>query len=390
MAIYEFSPINPWSHSSTPTLFRAELISTACNLIRARAYNDSRNSIYEGNLPATSAPIIRIGCESHSARRYEALPPWLFSMIVHMLAVIGLGMVQLGINTHDSLNLLFLASDQPQGEEIEVEGLADLDLDVSVTVASFSESDDTPAPLADNELLANLESDLENLVSSEGGVTSLLPGDGLGAIGDTSGSKGDASFFGLSGEGSKFVYVFDRSESMNSTLTRYSENMLIGSITPLLAAKAELVRSMKALSSRHQFQMVFYNHEPWLFSDDHYDRELFAATSENKQRAEKFVTSMVATGFTNHLGALDMAIDLEPDVIFLMTDAQAKDDLHPSVVRRMYKYCQRKGIVINIAHFSTMPRSNCTLIPLAEKTGGQHIFISLEDIADAMDDPAKL
>jgi hypothetical protein len=341
-------------------------------------------------LPAASAPIIRIDCDSHSARRYEALPPWLFSMIVHMLAVIGLGMVQLGINTHDSLNLLFLADDVPPGEEIEVEGLVDVSLDMEVTAASFSQVADVPAPLADDELLTSLESDLESLASSSGGPTSPLPGDGLGAVGDTAGSKGDASFFGLTGEGSKFVYVFDRSESMNSTLTRYSEEMLIGSITPLIAAKAELVRSMKALSSRHQFQMVFYNHEPWLFSDDHYDRELFAATLENKRRAEKFVTSLVATGFTNHLGALDMAIDLDPDVIFLMTDAQAKDDLHPSVVRRMYKYCQRKGIVINIAHFSTMPRSHCTLIPLAEKTGGQHIFISLEDIADAMDDPAKL
>jgi hypothetical protein len=341
-------------------------------------------------LPTASAPTIRIDCDPHSARRYEALPPWLLSMIVHMLAVIGLGMIQLGVHSSHSLNLLFLADDVPSGEEIEVDGLVDINLDMEVTAASLSQVADVPAPLADNELFASLESDLENVVSTEGGATSLLPGDGLGALGETAGNKGDASFFGLTGEGSKFVYVFDRSESMNSTLTRYSENMLIGSITPLIAAKTELIRSLKALSNRHQFQLVFYNHGPWLFSDDHYDRDLFAATPENKKRAEKFVSSMVATGFTNHLDALEMAIDLEPDVIFLLTDAQAKDDLHPGVVRRMYKYCQRKGVVINVAHFSSMPRSNCTLIPLAEKTGGQHIFISLEDIADAMDDPAKL
>jgi hypothetical protein len=341
-------------------------------------------------LPAASSPIIRIGCDSHSARRYEALPPWLLSMVFHMLAVIALGMISLGVPSKDSLNLLFLASNEPIGEEIEVDGLVDMSLDMEVTTASFSEVADTPAPLADNELLANLESDIDNLVSSEGGATSLLPGDGLGAIGDTAGSQGAASFFGLSGEGSRFVYVFDRSESMNSILRRYSEDMLIGSITPLQAAKAELVRSIKALSNRHQFQLVFYNHEAWLFNDDHYDRDLFAATSENKKRAENFVKRLVAEGFTNHLDALDMAIDLEPDVIFMMTDAQAKDDLHPSVVRRMYKYCQKKGIVINIAHFSNAPRSNCTLIRLAEKTGGQHVFINLEDIADAMDDATKL
>lgn len=375
---------------SNKTLFHVDLVSTACIMVSSRAYNDNRNRILEGTLPTASAPTIRIDCDSHSAKRYEALPPWLLSMIVHMLAVIGLGMIQLGVNSSDSLNLLFLANDQPPGEEIEFDGLVDTNLDLEVTAASFSEVANTPAPIADNELLANLESDLANLESTQGGATSLLPGDGLGAIGETTGSKGDASFFGLSGEGSKFVYVFDRSESMNSTLRRYSENMLIGSITPLQAAKVELVRSLNALSNKHQFQMVFYNHEPWLFSDDHYDRELFAATPENKKRAADFVHSMVATGFTNHLDALDMALDLNPDVIFLLTDAQAKDDLHPSVVRRMYKYCQRKGIVINIAHFSTMPRNDCTLIRLAEKTGGQHVFISLEDIADAMDNPSKM
>lgn len=341
-------------------------------------------------MPAASAPTIRIDCDSHSAQRYEALPPWLLSMVFHMLAVIALGMISLGVPSKDSLNLLFLAEDQPLGEEIDVDGLVDMSLDMEVTTASFSEVADTPALLADDELLADLESDFDNLVSTEGGATSLLPGDGLGAIGETRGSKGAASFFGLSGEGSRFVYVFDRSESMNSILRRYSEDMFIGSITPLQAAKVELVRSLKALSSKHKFQMVFYNHEPWLYNDDHYERDLFAATDGNKERAASFVDSMVAEGFTNHLDALDMAIDLEPDVIFLLTDAQAKDDLHPSVVRRMYKYCQKKGIVINIAHFSNMPRSDCTLIRLAEKTGGQHIFISLEDIADAMNDPAKL
>ncbi len=341
-------------------------------------------------MPTASAPIIRIDCDSHSARRYEALPPWLLSMVVHMLAVIALGMISLGVPSRDSLNLLFLANDIPPGEEIEVDGLVDMSLDMEVTAASFSQAADVPAPLAESELLASLESDLDSITSSEGGAASLLPGDGLGAMGETAGSKGDATFFGLSGEGSKFVYVFDRSESMNSTLRRYSEDMLIGSITPLIAAKTELIRSLKALSNRHQFQLVFYNHEPWLFSDDHYDRDLFAATDKNKNRAEEFVSSMIATGFTNHLDAIEMAIDLDPDVIFLLTDAQAKDDLHPGVVRRMYKYCQRKGIVINVAHFSNMPRSNCTLIPLAEKTGGQHIFISLEDVADAMDNVPRM
>jgi hypothetical protein len=93
---------------------------------------------------------------------------------------------------------------------------------------------------------------------------------------------------------------------------------------------------------------------------------------------------MKAEGFTNHLLALEEAFKLDPDVIFLMTDGEAKDDLLPAQVRRLYKYCLRRKILVNVIHFVNAPRENCTLVRLAEKTGGQHIFIRLEDLAEAM------
>ena len=67
-------------------------------------------------------------------------------------------------------------------------------------------------------------------------------------------------------EGTKFVYVFDRSESMNSVLSYISEGKTIFSITPLEAAKAELIRSLEDLHSGNGFGVVFYNHEPFVFS----------------------------------------------------------------------------------------------------------------------------
>src|SRR5262245_48566300 len=48
--------------------------------------------------------------------------------------------------------------------------------------------------------------------------------------------------FGLRGNGSRFVYVFDRSSSMEGA--------------PLSAAKRELIGSLQSLQSVHQFQVI--------------------------------------------------------------------------------------------------------------------------------------
>jgi hypothetical protein len=184
------------------------------------------------------------------------------------------------------------------------------------------------------------------------------------------------------------VYVFDRSESMNSVFTLYSEGRIVSMITPLLSAKHELIRSLNSLSRDNEFQIVFYNDAPYIFGESHYSDQLYQATEEHKDHARAFVEQMPGRGFTNHLAALEMAFMLDPEVVFLLTDAEAKDDLHPSVVRRMYKYCQRRNIMINVVHFCRAPRPDCTLIELAEKTGGEHLFISLESLAESMINPA--
>src|SRR5690606_9026168 len=108
-----------------------------------------------------------------------------------------------------------------------------------------------------------------------------------------------------------FVYVFDRSQSMNSRFTVYSEMGVLGTITPLRSAKLELARSLGALSAANEFQIVFYNHSPYLFGQSHYAENLYTATPENKEDAIGFIEAMRAEGFTNHLAALEAAFILD-------------------------------------------------------------------------------
>ena len=70
-----------------------------------------------------------------------------------------------------------------------------------------------------------------------------LDGDAFGSGRGTSSSNDAAEtttmLFGISGSGSRFVYVFDRSDSMNGFGGK-----------PLRAAKAELIRSLRTMTDR--------------------------------------------------------------------------------------------------------------------------------------------
>ena len=119
--------------------------------------------------------------------------------------------------------------------------------------------------------LAVLSPDKGAVALSGNGGTGFGPARGSAgrSVGIGDGSKpglgtGKTSFFGLEAEGSKFVYVFDHSESMGYAVYSAESNNEFGGV-PLRAAKAELLASLDELSSRQQFNIVFYNHQSMLF-----------------------------------------------------------------------------------------------------------------------------
>ena len=135
------------------------------------------------------------------------------------------------------------------------------------------------------------------------------------------GEKAKVSLFGIEAEGYKFVYVFDRSGSMDAPGHH-----------ALPAVKAELIRSLQTLDSVHQFQIIFYNERPRLFSPTGEPGRLVFGSDQNKRLAENFINSVEADGGTDHEEALMLAIKAHPDVIFLLTDG---DD--PQVGKREFR-----------------------------------------------------
>jgi len=173
----------------------------------------------------------------------------------------------------------------------------------------------------------------------------------------------ETQLFGLRSRGARFVYVFDRSSSMEGGL--------------LSAAKRELIASLQALDGRHQFQIIFYNERPQLMPAVHGNAPRMAsADSPGKRLAADFIGGVFADGGTNHLQALDMALALKPDVIFFLTDAE-EPQMRPeelAAVRRM-----NRGTRINSIEFGVgeqKPEINFLQV-LAAENGGQHTYVDV-------------
>ncbi len=246
------------------------------------------------------------------------------------------------------------------------------DLDQSNPVSASSSP---PADMAPPLDLAGILSSVQAMPAPESG--SGLAGEtdlGDDAFGDgkskgspSEASKTTATVFGVSGTGSRFVYVFDRSDSMNG----YGGN-------PLRTAKRELIRSLQTLTERQQFQIIFYNDKPTPFKLGGLPLQMIRAEPGYVNQAESYVRSIAAFGGTSHEDALKMAIRMGPDVIFFLTDARIPR-LSSKQLRDIMIRAQTAGTTIHAIEFGGVGAvpTNSFLRELAEMNRGEYRYIDV-------------
>jgi hypothetical protein len=174
--------------------------------------------------------------------------------------------------------------------------------------------------------------------------------------------------FGAEATGNKFVYVFDRSSSMLGFEGR-----------PLQAAKAELLRSLADLGKTQQFQIVFYNDQPSVFNPfaPQQPRMMFA-DERGKSDAENFVIGIDGSGGTKHMEAMRLALNMNPDVIFFLTDA-AEPQLTASELEYVASRNDRIGATIHTIEFGSGPYrgDDNFLVKLARANRGKHVYVDI-------------
>jgi len=131
--------------------------------------------------------------------------------------------------------------------------------------------------------------------------------DGGAAPPSTNGGPRATSFMGVSDAGRKFVYVIDRSFSMEN-------------YGALRAAKLELASSLERLDETQQFQIIFYNTKVLKLKPSTKRFEMFRGTDQQRSDARNQMSAVLPDGGTAHLPALLEALKMSPDVVFLLTD----------------------------------------------------------------------
>jgi hypothetical protein len=172
---------------------------------------------------------------------------------------------------------------------------------------------------------------------------------------------GQTSVFGVQGKGSKFIYVFDRSASMEGR--------------PLSAAKKQLVQSLQSLESVHQFHIIFFNTKTQSFDISGGGNRIAFASDRNKKLAGNFVGGITADGGTDRMYALREALNFAPDVIFFLTDAD--DAMSASEMAEIARANRKARASICVIEFGRNPApvANNFLARLAHDNGGQYGYI---------------
>jgi hypothetical protein len=189
--------------------------------------------------------------------------------------------------------------------------------------------------------------------------------------GISSGGKKLLHVFGTQAEGNNFVFVFDKSGSMNE----------LGGI-PFRAAKLELLRNIEELNSEKcRFNIIFYNDELNQWND----KGMLEATELNRKSAALFVKAEAARGGTKHFEPLVVAIRQKPDVIFFLTDGDENDAMTQMQLTEIKRINQRinqiNNVRINVIQFGVgKHRTSDFLIQLAKENNGLYSYIDVNEL----------
>lgn len=249
--------------------------------------------------------------------RLRSIPGWLVSMFLHIGILLMLAVWTQGSGSLlGTLSLEFSNSDGESGD-FELASTSFAMPEVSATQSAVPEIED----LRVAELTADLETLDGNLGQRSQSLTSVLQAgletdsDLLSKLNDgLSGLKTGAEFFGVVSEGKRFVFVVDSSNSMRGG--RFQD------------AKKEVIASVKRLSNDQAFYVLFFDNDTARMTFEP-DTEpvpgLVAATKENIDKLERWIGTIENEKSTNPLGAMQFAVAMIPDVIYLLSDGQFTD-----------------------------------------------------------------
>ena len=202
-----------------------------------------------------------------------------------------------------------------------------------------------------------------NPPNKTGAGTETSPESGPGSGPDLGAGRGQGgtSLFGVTDAGARYVYVIDRSISMED-------------FAALDAARTELAASLAHIDPAEEFQVIFFNQEPQALVPRRSGDQFFRGTEPHRQLAIAQMRLVTAEGATRPLPALLQALRLQPNVIFFLTDGD-RPPLRADELRRIREMNRGRCRIhcIRFVNSEDEPGVNGNWLPqLAAENGGQY------------------
>jgi hypothetical protein len=207
------------------------------------------------------------------------------------------------------------------------------------------------------EEVAGAPTTLQEVSSTDAGGSGGEGGTGNGEGTGNGDGRGPGEFMGIPASGKDIVFVIDWSGSMG-------ENRRIHH------AKLELRRSIESLGPENRFLVVMFNTDATTLGGD----RLVAADARGKQRAFRELARIDernTNGATDPASAMRLALQLEPDTIFLMTDGDFDADATFEVIESLNA---RREVTINAIAFH-YDVGEVALRAIAGRNGGTYRFV---------------
>ncbi len=239
------------------------------------------------------------------------------SLAVHLVVFILLALLTCTLQEKNYVTILAaaFAEESPPVEQVvelrkpEEATLADAGLGEGLTSKLM---DGGPAEITALEVGYE---DVEAKSRSQG--RSLLSGAGASntSVGAGHAPGNYAEFFGIRATGKKFVFIVDRSNSMRND-------------RKIAEAKEELLYALRRLSSDQTFYVLFFDfrfEKMKLAANQPPPDDLVPATTPNIQKVTSWVKRVDCDGGTDPSHAMEFALSLKPDAIYLLTDGEFHD-----------------------------------------------------------------
>lgn len=306
------------------------------------------------------------------------LPSWLMSLGFHMVLFVVVALmfqragVGEGTGEADRVVDIFVKQDDTtdQDQELstdetvsteETTPLTEID-DVAPSDELIDEFLDEPLPI-DSVLGAGPVGDVLDLPEVDS-VRSVRPKPTASKI---AAPKGGTNFIGIKDSGSRFVYVIDCSGSMADHRAS-------------IVAKNELKSSIGLLDSTQQFQVIFYNQNPFAWQRRGREQNVYFASDSNKRLANSYIDQISPNGGTEHILALNMGLSKNPEVLYFLTDA---DRPRPSTGELSRIKQRNKGRArIHCIEFGIGPKPRGVvnwLMELARDNGGTYRYLDVTE-----------